>query len=129
MGAAGAAVNLATLWLVHGVLGVWVYAAMVVAFSTANFTSFVAVKRWTFKDPCWAPRVVLAQWAHFYTFALIGLGLNFVIFGMLHGHAGWGIYPSQITALVSVAPVHFLLNKFFTFHGGIEAETEPDLAR
>lgn len=128
VGSVGAAVNLGTLWLVHGVLGVWVYAAMVLAFSTSNFTSFVAVKKWTFKENCWMPRLVLRQWTRFYSVALTGLGLNILLFAMLHDHVGLGVYASQCTALMSVAPFHFYANKAFTFTASVETDAEPDPA-
>jgi putative flippase GtrA len=128
VGTVGAAVNLATLYVAHELLGIWVYAAMVIAFTTANFTSFVAVKQWTFKDSSWSRGSVIKQWSRFYSIAVTGLGLNVIVFGLLHDHAGMGVYGSQCLALIAVAPVHFVLNKVFTFPETVEPDAEPDPA-
>jgi len=128
VGSVGAAVNLATLYVAHDLLGIWVYAAMVISFTTANFTSFVAVKKWTFKETCWSPSLVFKQWSRFFSIAVTGLVLNVVVFGLLHDYLGLGVYPSQCVALVSVAPVHYFLNRAFTFHPALDPDPEVDPA-
>jgi len=126
----GAAVNLAALFVAHDLLGCWVYAALVIAFTVAVTFNFFLIKRWTFRDTCWSPRWVARQYVRFFSIATTGLGLNLVVFAAAHDGAGLGVYVSQALAITTVAPFHFFVNKVFTFpavgHSDGE-EPEPHL--
>ena len=116
IGAMGTAVNLGTLVLAHAWAGLPVYPALMLSFSAAVLFNFLLIKQWTFRDRRWTPDIVLRQFVRFYSIAVTGLMGHMAVFFALHELAGMSdIYLAQLLAIVAVAPLHFFLNRAFTF--------------
>jgi len=126
IGALGAGVNLATLYVAFDLLGAWLYGALCVSFTAAVLFNFTLIKHWTFKDKSWQPRLVLRQFLLFYSFAVTGLLLNLVVFALLHNVGDISVYTAQFLAICLVAPLHFVVNKLFTFPAPTHELIEDD---
>ena len=92
----------------------WVVAIGAMTILTVVF-NFLLIKAWTFKDNRWGLALTLRQLFKFYSISVTGLLFNLGLFFLIHDVAGVGIYIAQTLAIIAVAPIHFFLNRYFTF--------------
>src|SRR3989338_8992608 len=120
-GGTAALVNLAFLYVLTDIVGVWYLASSIVAFVFSFFTSFFLQKFWTFRDP--SLKRIKKQ---FFIYILMGAGNFFagpaLLFVFVEFFHIWYLL-GQTLAMATLAIANYLINKFITFKKDIPHES------
>ncbi len=81
------------------------------AFCVAVVSNFTFNRQWTFRRKC---RPVV-RFSRFFVVSLTGLGLNMLIYTLLHTYADLGPHLTQLLTILLVMPFNFVGSKFWAF--------------
>jgi dolichol-phosphate mannosyltransferase len=85
--------------------------ANAVAFCLAVAFNFTLNRAWTFRSKS---RTVV-RFGRFFLVSLVGLGLNILIYTLLHTYADLGPHITQLLTILFVMPFNFVGSKFWAF--------------
>jgi len=119
VGGAGTVINFAVFSLIiwiggHAVsshslaLGLLANAA---AFCVAVAFNFTLNRTWTFRSKT----RTFVRFGRFFLVSLVGLGLNILIYTLLHTYADLGPHITQLLTILFVMPFNFIGSKFWAF--------------
>ncbi|MEK7151994.1 MAG: GtrA family protein [Patescibacteria group bacterium] len=114
-GGTGALVNLASMYVLTDILGVWYIASAIFAFLISLVVTFFLQKMWTFGDVALHPQHALRQVALYTASSVSFLGLNTLILYLLVEFLDVWYLLAQFFSLGVVALGSFLFNKSVTF--------------
>lgn len=114
-GGAGAFVNIASMYVLTDIVGVWYIASAVFAFLISLVVTFFLQKMWAFGDADLHPRHALRQAALYTASSVSFLGINTLMLYLLVEFLGTWYLLAQFFSLGIVAFGSFILNKSVTF--------------
>ena len=119
VGSIGAFVNIAVLYILTNVVGVWYITSSIFSFTASLIVAFILQKCWAFKDLLFVKKY-LARQAILYTISSVSfLILNILIlYALVEMFNTWYIL-AQFFSLGSVAVGSFMFNKAFTFKASV----------
>ena len=112
VGGSGVFVDFGITYLCKEILKLNKYIANSCGFIVAASTNYVLNRIWTFQS---VNPAILKQYLVFFSFSLIGLGLNNATIFLLHSKGKWNFYFSKLFAIGLVTFWNFLMNYFFNF--------------
>jgi len=112
VGFSGMIIDFGTTWLLKEKLKINKYIANSTGFILAASSNYFLNRIWTFESQS---REIVAEYASFFTIALIGLGLNNLIIWLLTDKLKWNFYFSKLIAIGIVTLWNFSMNFLFTF--------------
>jgi len=112
VGFSGMIIDFGTTWLLKEKLKINKYIANSAGFILAASSNYFLNRIWTFESQS---REIVAEYASFFTIALIGLGLNNLIIWLLTDKLKWNFYFSKLIAIGIVTLWNFSMNFLFTF--------------
>ncbi len=113
VGVSNTLINLAVLYLLTSIAGLYYLLSAVFAFLVANFNSFLLNKRWTFGEKI--RRNFFRKYVKFLFISLGSLLVNLAALYLLTSVAGIYYLVSQIIAIAISLTINFLGNKKWTF--------------
>jgi putative flippase GtrA len=119
VGGTGTLVNLAVFQLLvflyeratGGSAGIFNQIAVGISFCVAVTSNFLLNRLWTFRHR----GRIIRHFSRFFLVSLIGLGLNELMFTLLHNVAGVHRLLSLLLAIVIVTPFNFVGSKWWAF--------------
>lgn len=112
VGGSGVIVDFGVTYLCKEIAKLNKYVSNSIGFIVAATTNFFLNRFWTFS---YQGSGMLRQYAMFFLFSLIGLGLNNSIIYLLHGKGKLNFYLSKLFAIGVVTFWNFFMNYFFNF--------------
>jgi len=112
VGGSGVFVDFGVTFLGKEILKLNKYIANSIGFIVAATSNYLLNRFFTFESD--NPQF-LQEYALFFGFSLIGLGINNVIIYLLHSKWKWNFYLSKLFAIGVVTLWNFVMNYFFTF--------------
>lgn len=82
-----------------------------IAFCVAVVCNFLLNRSWTFRSKS---RTAM-RFGRFFLVSLVGLGLNLLIYALLHKYAGLGPHLTQLLTILFVMPFNFVGSKLWAF--------------
>ena len=111
-GGTGAFVQIAGIYVFHGIFGMWYVSASALAFVIAIVVSFLMHKHWTFKD---RHPDTTKQFVIFFIVAIVNLGVDVVvIYAFVHGFHMWYLLAQVVTSVI-VALWSFFVYRLLVF--------------
>ncbi len=114
-GGTGAFVNIASMYVLTDIVGVWYIASAVFAFFISLVVTFFLQKMWAFGDVALHPQHALRQAALYTASSVSFLGINTLMLYLLVEFLGVWYLLAQFFSLGIVALGSFLFNKSVTF--------------
>ncbi len=114
-GGTGAFVNLASMYILTDIIGIWYIASAIFAFLISLVVTFFLQKMWAFGDATLHPRHALRQAALYTASSVSFLGLNTLMLYLLVEFLDVWYLLAQFFSLGVVALGSFLFNKSVTF--------------
>lgn len=104
--------DIALLYIIHNIFGVYYLTSAIIAFIGAFFMSFMLHKYWTFKSH---EEQTHRQMAMYLVSSLFGLALNTVLMYVFVDYIHIGVITSQIIVGLLVACVSFFISRNIVF--------------
>ncbi len=119
-GGAATAVDFGVLWLLVYVVGLQRYPlylfAATAAFLVATVVNYSINRRWAFADRSAQGGGVFLK---FLAVAVVGIGLNNLILGLLVERVGWTILLAKLAATVVTTCTNFAANNLWSFRSKV----------
>ena len=112
VGFSGMCVDFGLTWLLKEKIKINKYVANSCGFIAAASSNYVLNRLWTFHSQ---NDHIATEYLSFFTFSLLGLGLNNLIIWMLSDKLNRNFYLSKMIAIGIVTLWNFGMNYFFTF--------------
>lgn len=112
VGFSGMIVDFGVTWLLKEKIKINKYVANSCGFITAASSNYILNRLWTFNSQ---NEHIATEYLSFFTFSLLGLGLNNLIIWILSDKLKQNFYLSKIIAIGIVTLWNFGMNYFFTF--------------
>ncbi|MBS4052329.1 MAG: GtrA family protein [Methylomonas sp.] len=117
-GGSAAFVDLAILYVLTDVVGLWYLHSSILAFLVAFGVSFTLQKFWAFQDTRATARIVGVQGSVYFVFACCNLALNTLLMYVFVEMFQWWHMAGQIVAGAAVACVSFFVYRHVIFKVG-----------
>ena len=114
VGASGVAVNLALLWLLTDVAGLFYIASAVISIEVSILTNFLLNEHWTFRDKRGSGRM-LSRGIKFNGVSFVAMALNIAVLFALTQYTGLYYMLSELIGIGAGFLVNFFLNLKWTW--------------
>jgi dolichol-phosphate mannosyltransferase len=112
-GVIGICTNIATLYILTDIVGMWYLLSAILAFCVTLVVTFSLQKYWTFKD---REGAIMTQGATYTVIALTSLAVGTFSLYIAVDILGFWYLGSQAVIMCTLSGCNFLANKYFTFH-------------
>jgi putative flippase GtrA len=112
VGAIGTIIDVSILVFLKEVVGLNVYVANSISFSSAVINNYLLNSYWTFADQDRQPK---KQFVQFFIVSVVGLALSELLLAFFHDYMGLYYLIAKVLGILVVLFWNFFANRFWTF--------------